>query len=71
MPKICKLVETIGDRGLEVLPTPKKAKYSYHCNAGALATAGYGTALGVVRPLGERGVPVYADETRPRLQGAD
>jgi methylthioribose-1-phosphate isomerase len=43
-----------------------------HCNAGALATTGWGTALGVVRELHERGVlgRVYADETRPLLQGA-
>jgi methylthioribose-1-phosphate isomerase len=43
-----------------------------HCNAGALATAGYGTALGVVRAAAEAGkrVAVYADETRPYLQGA-
>ncbi len=43
-----------------------------HCNAGALATAGYGTALGVVRAAKEEGkkICVYADETRPFLQGA-
>ncbi len=43
-----------------------------HCNAGALATAGYGTALGVVRAAWEEGKPlhVFADETRPVLQGA-
>jgi len=43
-----------------------------HCNAGALATAGYGTALGVIRAARERGkrVEVFADETRPFLQGA-
>ena len=43
-----------------------------HCNAGALATAGYGTALGVVRAAFERykGIKVIADETRPFLQGA-
>ncbi len=43
-----------------------------HCNAGALATAGYGTALGVVRAAWEQGkhLRVYADETRPVLQGA-
>jgi methylthioribose-1-phosphate isomerase len=42
-----------------------------HCNAGALATVGYGTALGVIRAAAEQGkeVHVYADETRPRLQG--
>ncbi|MCA9422756.1 MAG: S-methyl-5-thioribose-1-phosphate isomerase, partial [Nitrospira sp.] len=43
-----------------------------HCNAGALATAGYGTALGVVRAAWDEGkqIRVYADETRPVLQGA-
>ena len=43
-----------------------------HCNAGGLATTGYGTALGVVRALQERGAPihVWVDETRPVLQGA-
>jgi methylthioribose-1-phosphate isomerase len=43
-----------------------------HCNAGALATAGYGTALGVIRAAVEQGkrVAVFADETRPYLQGA-
>ena len=43
-----------------------------HCNAGALATCGYGTALGVIRAAIERGheIHVYADETRPFLQGA-
>jgi methylthioribose-1-phosphate isomerase len=43
-----------------------------HCNAGALATCGYGTALGVIRAAVERGhlLHVYADETRPFLQGA-
>ena len=43
-----------------------------HCNAGALATVGYGTALGVIRAAKEAGknISVYADETRPYLQGA-
>lgn len=43
-----------------------------HCNAGALATVSYGTALGVIRSAFEQGknIKVYADETRPRLQGA-
>ena len=42
-----------------------------HCNAGALATAGYGTALGVIRAAVEAGkkVDVFADETRPFMQG--
>jgi methylthioribose-1-phosphate isomerase len=48
------------------------ARVLTHCNAGALATAGYGTALGVIRAAVEAGkrVEVYADETRPFLQGA-
>src|SRR5437879_3266790 len=43
-----------------------------HCNAGALATCGYGTALGVIRAAVEQGkkIHVYADETRPLLQGS-
>jgi methylthioribose-1-phosphate isomerase len=63
----------IGKHGLDVLPkTPEKLRLLTHCNAGALATAGYGTALGVVRAAwsAERLERVYADETRPRLQGA-
>jgi methylthioribose-1-phosphate isomerase len=51
---------------------PGDARILTHCNAGALATAGYGTALGVVRGAVEAGkqVAVFADETRPFLQGA-
>jgi len=51
---------------------PDGARVLTHCNAGALATAGYGTALGVIRAAVEAGkhVEVYADETRPFLQGA-
>ena len=51
---------------------PDGARILTHCNAGALATAGYGTALGVVRGAVEQGkrVTVMADETRPFLQGA-
>lgn len=65
--------QAIGDRGLEVMPTtPHQLCILTHCNAGALATAGYGTALGVVRSAWREGrlARVYADETRPRLQGA-
>ena len=60
----------IGRSGLEVIP--QKARILTHCNAGALATAGYGTALGVVRAAFEAGrlSNVLADETRPLLQGA-
>jgi methylthioribose-1-phosphate isomerase len=51
---------------------PPHARILTHCNAGALATGGYGTALGVVRAAYEAGKVdmVYADETRPLLQGA-
>ncbi|MCD6176292.1 MAG: S-methyl-5-thioribose-1-phosphate isomerase [Candidatus Cloacimonetes bacterium] len=51
---------------------PQKATILTHCNTGALATVEYGTALGVVRAAFEDGkdIFVYADETRPRLQGA-
>jgi len=51
---------------------PADARILTHCNAGALATAGYGTALGVIRGAIEAGkqVAVFADETRPFLQGA-
>ena len=51
---------------------PSKGTVITHCNAGALATAGYGTALGVFRAAAENGkkLKIYADETRPRLQGA-
>ncbi|MBU0579673.1 MAG: S-methyl-5-thioribose-1-phosphate isomerase, partial [Candidatus Margulisbacteria bacterium] len=58
---------SIGKYGAEVVP--KKARILTHCNAGALATVGYGTALGVIRAAYEQGKVkmVYADETRPRL----
>jgi methylthioribose-1-phosphate isomerase len=51
---------------------PESARILTHCNAGALATAGYGTALGVIRAAAEQGkaIAVLADETRPFLQGA-
>ncbi|MEA5502724.1 S-methyl-5-thioribose-1-phosphate isomerase [Halotia wernerae UHCC 0503] len=65
--------QAIGDHGLAALPTtPQKLTILTHCNAGALATAGYGTALGVVRSAWREGrlERVFADETRPRLQGA-
>ncbi|MGB2924825.1 MAG: S-methyl-5-thioribose-1-phosphate isomerase [Limnothrix sp.] len=65
--------QAIGDHGLSVLPaTPDKLTILTHCNAGALATAGYGTAVGVIRSAwrDNRLARVYADETRPRLQGS-
>jgi methylthioribose-1-phosphate isomerase len=60
----------LGRNGAALLGTP--ATVLTHCNAGALATAGYGTALGVVRAAREDGktVSVFADETRPVLQGS-
>ncbi len=60
----------IGDYGAAVVP--KGATILTHCNAGALATVGYGTALGVVRSAfaNDSTVQVFADETRPRQQGA-
>lgn len=60
----------MGKHGAELIPDG--ARILTHCNAGALATAGYGTALGVVRAAVEAGkkIEVYADETRPFLQGA-
>jgi len=56
--------------GNEVVP--EGATVITHCNTGALATVGYGTALGVIREAHNSGknIEVYADETRPRLQGA-
>lgn len=65
--------QAIGEHGLKILPeTPAQLRILTHCNAGALATAGYGTSLGVVRSAWQAGrlERVYADETRPRLQGA-
>ena len=60
----------IGDYGAMVVP--KGATILTHCNAGALATVGYGTALGVVRSAyaNDPTIQVFADETRPRQQGA-
>lgn len=56
--------------GAELLP--QKATVITHCNAGAIATCGVGTALGMLRVAREQGkeIKIYADETRPRLQGA-
>lgn len=62
--------EAIGRNGAALVPDGKTVLT--HCNAGALATAGYGTALGVIRAAIEAGkkIDVFADETRPFLQGA-
>ncbi|MFW6358153.1 MAG: S-methyl-5-thioribose-1-phosphate isomerase [Chroococcales cyanobacterium] len=65
--------QAIGNHGLSALPTtPEQLTILTHCNTGSLATAGYGTALGVIRSAWTAGrlQRVYADETRPRLQGA-
>lgn len=64
---ICK---NIGKWGATLIP--EGATILTHCNAGGLATAGYGTALGVIRAAHEAGknIRVFADETRPWLQGA-
>jgi methylthioribose-1-phosphate isomerase len=60
----------MGAHGASLLP--REGTVLTHCNAGALATCGYGTALGVIRAAIERGhkIDVFADETRPFLQGA-
>ena len=60
----------MGQFGAELIGDP--ATVLTHCNAGALATAGYGTALGVVRAARDAGkkIQVFADETRPFLQGS-
>jgi methylthioribose-1-phosphate isomerase len=62
--------KTMGAYGAGLVP--ESARILTHCNAGALATAGYGTALGVIRAAAEQGktIAVLADETRPFLQGA-
>jgi methylthioribose-1-phosphate isomerase len=61
---------SMGKFGAELVPDGKTVLT--HCNAGALATAGFGTALGVIRAAVEAGkkIDVFADETRPFLQGA-
>lgn len=60
----------MGENGNPLVPD--NASILTHCNAGGLATAGYGTALGVIRAAHEagKGIQVFADETRPFLQGA-
>ncbi|MGA2203496.1 MAG: S-methyl-5-thioribose-1-phosphate isomerase [Terriglobales bacterium] len=62
--------QAIGRHGATLMPS--SGGVLTHCNAGALATAGYGTALGVIRAAVEQGkkIHVYADETRPFLQGS-
>ena len=65
-----KVNKLIGEHGAKLIEDGDKILT--HCNAGALATAGYGTALGVIRAAYSQGkkIMVYACETRPRLQGA-
>ena len=60
----------LGANGADLMP--RKGTVLTHCNAGALAACGYGSALGVIRAAIERGheIDVFADETRPYLQGA-
>jgi methylthioribose-1-phosphate isomerase len=62
--------EAMGRHGAELVPDGKTVLT--HCNAGALATGGYGTALGVIRAAvaGGKKIDVFADETRPFLQGS-
>jgi methylthioribose-1-phosphate isomerase len=62
--------KAMGKHGATLMPA--SGGVLTHCNAGALATCGYGTALGVIRAAVERGkkIQVYADETRPFLQGS-
>src|SRR5215467_4528369 len=62
--------QAMGRHGAALMPA--SGAVLTHCNAGALATAGYGTALGVIRAAVEQGkkIHVYADETRPFLQGS-
>src|SRR6056297_942070 len=79
---IFKVAEKIAKEDVEInkkmahngntVVVPQGATILTHCNTGALATVGYGTALGVIREAHRRGknIKVYADETRPRLQGA-
>jgi len=64
------MCRAMGRYGAELLPDG--VRILTHCNAGALATAGYGTALGVIRSVFKRdpSIHVYADETRPFLQGS-
>ena len=58
----------MGKLGAELIP--EAARVMTHCNTGALATAGYGTALGVIRASKGKNISVIANETRPYLQGA-
>lgn len=63
---------TMADNALELMALDKPVSVLTHCNTGALATGGYGTALGVIRRMHEKELlkEVFADETRPWLQGS-
>ena len=63
-----RLCKAIGDAGAALIP--QGARVLTHCNAGALATGDYGTALGVIRSARDKISHVWVDETRPFLQGA-
>jgi methylthioribose-1-phosphate isomerase len=67
--EMCQLMASFG---LTILPNKSNYTFLTHCNTGSLATAGLGTALGVIKLIHQRGkkVHVYATETRPYLQGA-
>ena len=58
----------MGSLGANLIP--ERARVMTHCNTGALATAGFGTALGVIRSAKDKNISVIANETRPYLQGA-
>ncbi|MFK7824960.1 MAG: S-methyl-5-thioribose-1-phosphate isomerase [Oligoflexales bacterium] len=62
----------IGQHGLALASGNRPLRILTHCNTGSLATAGYGTAIGIIRACHESGIlqQVYVDETRPWLQGA-
>lgn len=62
----------LSQNAIPLFGNPRRIEVITHCNTGALATSGHGTALGVIRTLRDSGfeVVVYADETRPYLQGS-
>jgi methylthioribose-1-phosphate isomerase len=60
--------QAMGKLGAVLIP--ERARVMTHCNTGALATAGYGTALGIIRAAKDKNISVIANETRPYLQGA-
>lgn len=64
---IIKKCKKIGEYGEKLIP--KNARILTHCNAGALATVDYGTALSPIRMAKDKNIFVWVDETRPRLQG--